>query len=101
MDDLRRVVDDMERLYLSPSIGEEFPTFIPPGSADAQDEAIAVFKQNWESVISQQQRLGTALLTRVARMQDDVRGLRDDVRDPLPETRPPSRVLVLTSLITS
>ncbi|GAB1311851.1 hypothetical protein MFIFM68171_02061 [Madurella fahalii] len=69
MDDLRWMVDDMQRLYFSPNThGDSFATFLPSGlDVNSQDAAIAVFKQNWDSVKSYQQRLGKALLTRIAR----------------------------------
>ncbi|KAK4107094.1 hypothetical protein N656DRAFT_764098 [Canariomyces notabilis] len=79
MDDLRWMVDDMQRLYFSPNTdGDSFATFLPSGlDVNSQDAAIAVFKQNWNSVKSHQQRLGKALLARIARTQKQVESLKD------------------------
>jgi len=81
MDDLRWMVDDMQRLYFSPNThADSFPTFLPSEfDANGQDAAIAVFKQNWESVQSYQQRLGKSLLARIARKQEEVKNLKDGV----------------------
>ena len=67
MDELQSTVEDMERLYLS---------------SDLQDATIESFKQNWDSVISRQQRVGVALLARVTRYQVEVESLRDGVSVP-------------------
>ncbi|KAK0711786.1 hypothetical protein B0H67DRAFT_685345 [Lasiosphaeris hirsuta] len=79
MDDLRWMVDDTQRLYFSPNThADSFPTFLPPMlDAKDQDAAIAVFRQNWESVQSYQQRLGKSLLIRIARKQEEVKNLKD------------------------
>ncbi|KAK3363171.1 hypothetical protein B0T25DRAFT_491624 [Lasiosphaeria hispida] len=76
MDDLRQTVDDMERLYLASTADGQFATFLPPESK-ARDAATKVFKQNWESVILQQQRLGNALLVRIAKKMEETKSLRD------------------------
>ncbi len=95
MEDLHRMVDDMERLYFSPNTGR-LATFLPP-EPEAQDAAIAVFKQNWESVRSHQQRLGKALLARIIRKQEEVESLKDGVSpsagvNHFPSYQPQSRV---------
>lgn len=77
MDDLRWMVDDMERLYFSPRT-DRFATFLPP-EPKARDAAIEVFRQNWQSVKTYQQRLGKALLDRITRKQEEVESLRDSV----------------------
>ena len=77
MDDLRWMVDDIERFYFSPNT-DGFATFLP-ANQQSQEAAIEVFKQNWESVISYQQRLGNALLARIARKQEEVGSLKDSV----------------------
>ncbi|KAK1752624.1 hypothetical protein QBC47DRAFT_327941 [Echria macrotheca] len=78
MDDLRRTVDDIERLYLSPSSAttSEFATFLPR-DPDARDAAIESFRKNWGSVMSHQQRIGNGLLARIKNTQAEVEGLRD------------------------
>ncbi len=80
MDDLRRTVDDIERLYLSSKITSEFANFLPSEPPKAREEAIETFKKNWESVILRQQRIGTALLSRIAKKQEETKSLRDGVR---------------------
>ncbi|KAK0652612.1 hypothetical protein B0T16DRAFT_443797 [Cercophora newfieldiana] len=79
MDDLRWMVDDMQRLYFSPNThADSYATFLPSGlEAKKQDASIAIFKQNWDSVKSHQQRLGKALLTRISRKQEEVESLKD------------------------
>lgn len=77
MDSLRWMVDDMERLYFSPN-SDRFATFLP-AEEQAQEAAIEAFKQNWDSVISYQQRLGKALLARISRKQEEVESLNDGV----------------------
>ncbi|KAK3358108.1 hypothetical protein B0T25DRAFT_176863 [Lasiosphaeria hispida] len=79
MDDLRWMVDDMQRLYFSPNThADSYATFLPSElKAKGQDAATAIFKQNWDSVKSHQQRLGKALLTRIARKQEEVESLKD------------------------
>lgn len=84
IDDLQWLVDDMERLYFSPNThADSYATFLPSNlEAKAQDAAIAVFKKNWESVKSKQQRLAKTLLTRIARKQAEVESLKDAVSLP-------------------
>lgn len=81
MDDLRQMVDDMQRLYFSPNThADSYATFLPSRlDAKGQDVAAEVFKQNWESVKSYQQRLGEPLLNRIARTQEQVKNLTDVV----------------------
>lgn len=79
MDDLRWMVDDMERFYFSPNT-DRFATFLP-SDPQARGAAIEVFKQNWQSVKSHQQRLGKSLLARIARKQEEVESLKDSVSD--------------------
>ncbi|KAK0623881.1 hypothetical protein B0T14DRAFT_426627 [Immersiella caudata] len=77
MDDLHRTVDDMERLYLARTI-DGGATFLPEASDnEVRDAAVATFKQNWESVLSKQNDLGAALLTRIATKQEETKSLRD------------------------
>ena len=79
MDDLQWMVDDMERLYFSPDTGR-FVTFLPlEDEPKAQEATIQVFRQNWESVRSHQQRLGKALLAHITRTQEAVESLKDGV----------------------
>lgn len=91
MDDLRQTVDDMERLYLDSTIDGQFASFCPPGSQD-RDAAAKVFRENWESVLSHQQRLGNALLLRVAKKMEETKSLRDGV-----STTPHRAELLLTA----
>ena len=80
MDDLCWMIDDMQRLYFSPTTHTDpYATFLPSIGGQAQDEAIEIFTLNWESVKSHQQRLGKSLLTRIARTQEEVESLRDGV----------------------
>ena len=70
MNDLRRTVEDMERLYLLQA-GGRFPTFVPvTPDNDARDLAIKTFRHNWEVVLSDQKRRGDALLSRIAIKQE-------------------------------
>ena len=93
MDDLQGMVEDMQRLYFSPNThADSYATFLPSSLVSGgQDGAIAVFKQNWDSVKSHQQRLGKTLLTRIARQQEQVKNLKDGV------CSPPSRCRFLHS----
>ncbi|KAK0638564.1 hypothetical protein B0T16DRAFT_421359 [Cercophora newfieldiana] len=75
MDDLNRMVEDVKRLYLT-SAQNEFATFLPI-ELGSQDAAMEMFNQNWEQVTSLQQRIGMALLARIAKTQEEVKGLRD------------------------
>ncbi|KAK4449748.1 hypothetical protein QBC34DRAFT_379809 [Podospora aff. communis PSN243] len=79
MDDLRWMADDMQRLYFSPNTpSDSYATFLPSGfDAKDQDAAIAVFKQNWDSVKTYQERLGKSLLARIARKQEEVKNLKE------------------------
>ncbi|KAK0627348.1 hypothetical protein B0T14DRAFT_512466 [Immersiella caudata] len=81
MDDLRWMVDDMQRLYFSLNTRDNFYASFLPSGLDAKDQeaAIAIFKHNWDSVKTYQQRLGKSLLTRIARKQEEVRNLKDGV----------------------
>jgi hypothetical protein len=81
MDDLRQMVNDMERLYLATTPDAHFATFLP-SSTDSCEAMVKVFKQNWESVIEEQQRLGNALLARVAEKVEETKSLRDGVSSP-------------------
>ncbi|KAK4450497.1 hypothetical protein QBC34DRAFT_297065 [Podospora aff. communis PSN243] len=77
MDDLRRTVDDMERLYLAKTAGQG-ATFLPQNSdKDARDAAVAMFRRNWDSVLSEQKRIGENLLRRIATKQEETKNLRD------------------------
>ncbi|KAK3349674.1 hypothetical protein B0T25DRAFT_459449 [Lasiosphaeria hispida] len=75
LDDLRQMVDDIQERYFS-STTDEFATFLPL-EPSLQDAAFRTFKQNWESVMLLQQRIGTALLSRIAKEQDHVKSLQD------------------------
>jgi hypothetical protein len=81
MDDLRWMVDDMQRLYFSPNThADSYATLLPSGlKTEGQDAALALFKQNWDSVKMHQQRLGNSLLNRIARKQEEVKNLKDGV----------------------
>ncbi|KAM7212717.1 hypothetical protein V8F06_011917 [Rhypophila decipiens] len=76
MDDLRHMVNDMERLYLSPQTPEGFPTFLPL-DATKRDEFIRVYRSNWNSVLLHQQNIGSELLSRIAKKQEELKSLRD------------------------
>ncbi|KAK5651821.1 hypothetical protein OQA88_11590 [Cercophora sp. LCS_1] len=76
IDNLRQTVDDMERLYFSPTAADNFPTFLPREPREPS-AAIKTFKQNWDSVMLHQQRSGTALLIRISKLQEETRTLRD------------------------
>ncbi|KAK4199323.1 hypothetical protein QBC40DRAFT_176707 [Triangularia verruculosa] len=77
MDDLGGIVSDMERLYFS-SKGDnmEFATFLP-STPDARDSAMETFRQNWEVVISHQQKIGTALISRINKKQEELKSFSD------------------------
>jgi len=78
-DDLRRTVSDMERLFL-PRKTDHMTSFLSPASdKDSRTAAIMMFKQNWESVIAEQERLGIALLSRIKMKQEEAESLRDGV----------------------
>ena len=81
MDDLQSMVDDMQRLYFSPNLQtDSYATFLTCGlEPNSQDAAIAIFKQNWDSVKSHQRQLGKALLTRIARKKEKVESLKAGV----------------------
>ncbi|KAK0619489.1 hypothetical protein B0T14DRAFT_566335 [Immersiella caudata] len=74
MDDLGRTVDHIEWLCYDSS---------PAGaSSDStlnydQDPTVEVFRQNWESVKTHHRRLGDALLKRIEKKQEQVKGLQD------------------------
>ncbi|KAK5651199.1 hypothetical protein OQA88_12747 [Cercophora sp. LCS_1] len=77
MDDLRRTVEDMEQLYLSRA-SDQRANFLPTASnKESRAAAIAMFKQNWETVMSEQKRIGTALIARIAAKQEEAESLRD------------------------
>ncbi|KAM7196177.1 hypothetical protein V8F33_006289 [Rhypophila sp. PSN 637] len=76
MDDLRHMTIDMERLYLSSQTPEGFPTFLPP-DATKRDEFIRVYRSNWDSVLLRQQSIGSDLLSRIAKKQEELKSLRD------------------------
>lgn len=82
MDSLHQTVNDMERLYLCSIANGQSATFCPPTSQDPSGAAIRVFRKNWQSVISQQQRVGDALLSRIDKQLEDTPSLRDGVRLP-------------------
>lgn len=77
-DDLRCTVGDIERLYFSPITTKDFATFLPldPSGRDAEIES---FKQNWGSVMSKQQRIAATLFSRIAKIQEETKSLRDGV----------------------
>ncbi|KAM7183490.1 hypothetical protein V8F20_012609 [Naviculisporaceae sp. PSN 640] len=77
MDDLRLTVDDMGRLYFSPRVTPEFPTFIPTENVKEREEALAKFQQTWDNVLSRQRSIGNALLARIDKRQEEIKGLRD------------------------
>jgi hypothetical protein len=79
MDDLRQIVDDMERLYLSTAPDDKFnATFVSP--SDIHGQGVEVFQRNWESVLREQRLLGTSLLVRIAKRTEEAKSLRDGVR---------------------
>lgn len=55
------------------------PSFLPE-SSEAQQAMLRRFRQTWEVVTSQQQKLADDLLGRIARMQEEVKTLREGVR---------------------
>jgi hypothetical protein len=87
IDDLCRMVEDMERLYLVSAANGQFPGFLPVGASESANSESAVnldaaanaFRQNWESVIRQQKQLGNALLARIAKKEEETKSLRDGV----------------------
>lgn len=80
MDDLRRMVEDLERLYISAS-ESGFATFLPQDSEpSAQEVAKKTFRENWDRVILSQELIGKALLARIKKKQEEVKDLRDGVR---------------------
>ena len=79
MDDLRRLVDDMENNHYSVEpLREGRPTFLSE-SPEKQALEIQLFKRNWRSVLSHQQDIGRELLDRISRRQEEVKSLRDGV----------------------
>lgn len=56
-----------------------------PDSPEAQRAAIEIFRRNWESVLSHQQKLADALLQRIEKKQADVSSLKDAVSTNLPK----------------
>lgn len=80
VDDLRVLKRYLERFYRSP-YGEEStepPSFLPD-SPDARQAAMEVFNHNWDALLSGQQKLADELLARIARMQEEVKRLREGV----------------------
>ncbi len=65
MNDLRRLVDEMEDEHFSIERKQKI-TFLPD-SPEAQRSAVKAFKRKWERVISHQQRIGADLLDRISR----------------------------------
>jgi len=90
MDDLGRTVEHMEWCYSSLNNERLATGGSSPPAFSAQDTALDSLRQNWESVISHQQRLGNALLARIARKQEHVKSLGDGVREKLHLPRVPS-----------
>lgn len=92
MDDLQRMVDDMEQLYFASPADAQAANFLPgtptaDGDVGAtasnvamQEAAANMFRKNWNGVILEQQRLGNALLARVAKIEQETKSLRDGVR---------------------
>jgi len=81
MDDLQEMAGDMKRLYLSSNAAEaNFATFVPQeGEPQAKRVTIEAFMDDWESVISLQQRMGKTLLARITKLHGEVKSLRDGV----------------------
>ncbi|KAH6628897.1 hypothetical protein F5144DRAFT_655576 [Chaetomium tenue] len=81
MDDLQRMVDGMEQLYFASSSTAEGQAvnFLPEAPTAAGEAAANMFRKNWNGVILEQQRLGNALLARVAKIEEQTKSLRDDV----------------------
>ncbi|KAK4216872.1 hypothetical protein QBC37DRAFT_370528 [Rhypophila decipiens] len=85
MDDLRHMVNDMDRLYLSSQTPEGFPTFLPL-DATKRDEFIRVYRSNWDRVLLRQHNMGLELLSRIAKKQEELKSLRDGLINCLPAT---------------
>jgi len=82
MDDLRRTVDDMERLYLLQT-ADRMATFLPAAATNrTRDAYIETFRHNWKVVIEEQERIGTVLLARIAARTLETESLRDGVSLP-------------------
>lgn len=79
MDDLRWMVDDIERFYFSTNTNG-LATFLP-AEQQAHEAAIEVFKQNWDSVLSYQKRLGSVLLARISRTRGEVENRSEEVNN--------------------
>lgn len=79
MDDLRRTVEDIERLYLRPE-SSQFASFLPVMADRDPQAATKAFKDSLESMISHQKRIGDSLLARVETKYREVMILRDEVR---------------------
>jgi hypothetical protein len=75
MDDLESLVRTLEVNYIDPHIPEPFLL----GSPQANKAVTEAFRQCWTSVMSHQKRHGEALLRRIAKKQEEVKGLRDGV----------------------
>ncbi|KEY71379.1 hypothetical protein S7711_11471 [Stachybotrys chartarum IBT 7711] len=73
MDDLNTLVRTLEVDYMA----NVSKSSLLPGSSDLDQAATEVFRQNWEAVVSHQQRLAKELLNRIAKKQGEVSSLRD------------------------
>lgn len=82
MNDLRRLVDGIENEHFS--IERKHKITFLPDTPETQRSAVKVFKRNWESVISHQERIGVDLLDRISKKREEVESLRDGVSFILP-----------------
>jgi hypothetical protein len=80
VDDLHDFVRKLEDHHFSPANKTRHPhaSFLPD-TPEAQRAAIEVFRQNWASVTTHQQKLADILLDRIAKKQEEVNSLREGV----------------------
>ncbi|KAK4032372.1 hypothetical protein C8A01DRAFT_20545 [Parachaetomium inaequale] len=80
VDDLHDFVLQLQDQHFSPAEKTHSPhaSFLPD-SPEAQRAAIEVFRQNWQSVMSHQQKLADDLLDRIAKKQEEVSSLREGI----------------------
>ncbi|KAJ3529360.1 hypothetical protein NM208_g9794 [Fusarium decemcellulare] len=73
---LRELVDIMERTFFSTSLQTDTITLLPP-SEHSQKAAAAVFRQDWEVVLTKYHEKGQALLQRISQKKEVVENLRE------------------------
>lgn len=80
--DLRQLVQALEERHFTAATdmnSNRVSCLFLPDSPEARHATIEIFRQNWEIVLSHQQKLADGLLDRVAKKQEEVKSLRDGV----------------------